>query len=348
MGVELKLIWHASGLEEADWIRYVFGDLISSEIDDFDLACLEDNSIHVISSNVKPLPKYEAYFSECRVRCQNLILFHASDEFFSGGYRLYRHFDAVIRNFHTYLADAPGILTIPEGYSIGMSRSEIVRPADIRRFAWSFTGEFKASRIEMRNALEGLHPELMTATDSISAVNRKKLSKDEFASILGDTVFSPCPMGNVILETWRFYESLEMGCIPLLEKRKGLDYFTDLLGPHPVPSFQSWAEARRYAEAEFANKAGLLHTQAVIHSWWQAHKAAVKSQVKTLIEGPSQASELRQYSEFVRNRVPIMHEALRLAQLLRHQTPQSILRRLSRPHGPLKRIAVEGLRLLGR
>ena len=250
----MKLIWHAGGLEEADWLRDILGDLISSEVDDLDLACLDDNSIHVVSSNVQPLAKYEAYFSECRARCQHLVLFHVSDEFFSGGYRLYRHFDAVIRNFRTYLADGDGILTIPEGYSNGMRADGPGCPADIKRFAWSFTGEIKASRIEMRAALDGMQPQLLTATDSISALNRRKLSKSEFTAVLGDTVFAPCPMGNVILETWRFYESLEMGCIPLLEKRKGLDYFTALLGPHPIPTFRSWTEARHYAEAAFCRQ----------------------------------------------------------------------------------------------
>jgi hypothetical protein len=53
------------------------------------------------------------------------MLFHASDEWFSGGYGLYRHFDAVIRNFATSLAKCDGISTIPEGYSNGFGNYSV-------------------------------------------------------------------------------------------------------------------------------------------------------------------------------------------------------------------------------
>jgi hypothetical protein len=42
----------------------------------------------------------------------------------------------------------------------------------------------------------------------------------------------------------------------------------------------------------------------------------------------------------------MLHEPLRLAELLRHQTGTSLMRRLKRPGGPLKRIARESFRNL--
>jgi hypothetical protein len=115
----VKLVWHADNLVEVDWLRHVFGNLIEDECTDLELTCFDDDSIHVVSSNWQPLPTYEEYFRECRARCRRLVLFHASDEWFSGGYGLYQHFDAVIRNFATGLARQEGIWTIPEGYANG-------------------------------------------------------------------------------------------------------------------------------------------------------------------------------------------------------------------------------------
>ena len=342
----VKLIWHADKLLEADWLREVFGVTIDTELLDLDLTRFDDNSIHVVSSNFRALPSYESYFKECRARCSRIFLFHASDEYYSGGYELYRHFDGVIRNFHTRLVQGSGILTIPEGYSNGTLAESQVRPADARRYAWSFTGEIKASRIDMAAALDGLAPQLLTHTTSISDIGGKKLSKPEFDQILRDTVFSPCPMGNVILETWRLYESLELGCIPLVERRATLDYFSKLFGPHPIPTFRNWADARRYADSAFADKRRLVRTQMEIGDWWVAQKGKVRAEIRQMLDGPSQAPALMRYSTLVRNRVPVLHEPLRLVELLRHQSFPSLRRRLSRPGPPLKRIATESLRHL--
>lgn len=51
-----------------------------------------------------------------------------------------------------------------------------------------------------------------------------------------DSIFSPCPQGNVLLETPRVYEALQCGSIPIVERRLTLDYYKQLLGPHPLPT----------------------------------------------------------------------------------------------------------------
>jgi hypothetical protein len=342
----VKLIWHADDLLEVDWFRDILADLVEEECTDLDLTCFDDDCIHVVSSNWQPLSAYEDYFRECRARCRRLVLLHASDEWFSGGYALYRHFDAVIRNFATGLARHEGIWTIPEGYANGTRTAHAVRPATERQYAWSFTGEIKASRIDMASALATLEPNSLTGTTSIYKDGGKKLSKAEFDDVLENTIFSPCPMGNVILETWRFYESLELGCIPIVETRPFLDYFTGLFGPHPIPSFGNWEAARHYAERALADKSSLLGKQAEIRDWWASKKQEVQRQVRDAATGPSRQVALRRYGALARNRYPMLHEPLRLAELMRHQTGTSLKRRLKRPGGPLKRIARESFRNL--
>jgi hypothetical protein len=342
----MKLIWHADNLLEVDWLRDVLGDLVEEECTDLDQTCFDDDSIHVVSSNWQPLPAYEDYFRECRARCRRLVLLHASDEWFSGGYALYRHFDAVIRNFATGLARHDGIWTIPEGYTNGTRTGGIPRPATERQYAWSFTGEIKASRVDMASALTAIEPNLMTGTTSIYKDGGKKLSKAEFDDVLENSIFSPCPMGNVILETWRLYESLELGCIPIVETRGSLDYFTALFGPHPVPSFRNWEAARNYARRVLADKPLMLRSQVEVRDWWAAKKRAVRALVHDAATGPSHRAALQSYGALARNRYPALHEPLRLAELLRHQNGTSLMGRLKRPGGPIKRIAREGLRNL--
>lgn len=340
----MKLVWHAEKLLEVDWIRDMLSGLVTEEATDLDCTSFDDDTIHVVSSNWKPLPAYEAYFAECRSRCRKIVLFHVSDEYFSGGYALYRHFDLVLRNFRTSLATGPGIITVPHGYSNTTRHGWPVKPATARRYSWSFTGEIKASRIDTVAAMQGFGNNLFTSTASIDDKQGRKLSKDEFDTILSETVFSPCPMGNVILETWRLYESLELGCIPLIERRPSLDYYRVLLGEHPIPTFASWREARRFAESLSADPPALLRLQSDIGVWWEAEKARRRAALKAAIEGPSQAAALGRFAALPHNRQPMVHEPLRLVELLRHQSFSSLRRRLMRPGGPLKRITREALR----
>jgi hypothetical protein len=329
----VKLVWHADDLIEGDWLRDIFGSLIDSEVIDLDLTCFDDDTIHVVSINWRPLSGYEAYFRECRARCKHIVLFHASDEWFCGGYSLYRYFDLVIRNFQTYLARDAGILTIPEGYP-DHTRIGPTLPADKRRWVWSFSGQIKASRVAMHTALRGFAPNFVSRTN----MDGKKLTKAEYDALLGETVFSPCPMGNVVIETWRLYESLELGCIPLVETRVSLDYYGRLFGPNPIPAFDNWPQARRYAENLFSDRPGLLLKQNELRKWWTAQKAKLRVEVQTALTGPSHAASLETYAGLIRNRFSVVYGPLRLIELMRHQTAGSFARRLARPVGPIKRI----------
>ena len=340
----MKLIWHASDLQETCWIREIFAGLVQEEITDLRLTCFESDSIHVVGSNWPTLVACEDYFRECRARCRHIVLLHLSDEWFSGGYRAYRHFDAVIRNYRTRLTEGSGILTIPIGYPNDTRVGSPILPADSRRYAWSFIGQMKASRREMWKAFDSFEPHLATSTDGPDNRPGSKVTKADFDLILEDSVFSPCPMGNVLLETWRLYESLELGCIPLVERRLGLDYFEELFGPNPIPMFHTWTAARRYAEALLGDKQKLLCTQAALREWWAAHKETVRTQVREIVNGPSRAPELCRYGDLLRNRVPLVHEGLRLAELLRHQSGASLRRRMTRPKRPLQRIINESVR----
>jgi hypothetical protein len=83
------------------------------------------------------------------------------------------------------------------------------------RFLWSFAGFKRATRISMFENLKHVEPHKCYLYDGQS--QQPWLDRAEFRALLSDSVFSPCPMGNTVLESFRIYESLEMGCIPILE-----------------------------------------------------------------------------------------------------------------------------------
>ena len=113
---------------------------------------------------------------------------------------------------------------------------------------------------------------------------------------------------------------------------------------HPV--IQALDATHHYAERALADKPCLLRQQSDIQGWWKAKKEQVRRQVREAATGPSHRAALQSYGALARNRYPMLHEPLRLGELLRHQTGTTLMRRLKRPAGPLKRIASDSLRKL--
>jgi hypothetical protein len=336
----MKLVWHFSKeFLETEWIRDLFSEVVDSEVVDLDLKCFDDFTIHAISSKISSAASYGEYFRTCRARCSQILLIHISDEWFSGGYDIYQYFDGVVRIYGSYLTTWSGILTIPLGYTNDTRHPSVIRPTSQRKYAWSFTGEIKASRQAMMQAFKTFSPSFSLPTASID-VPGGKISKSKFDEILEDSVFSPCPMGNVLADTWRLYESLELGCIPLIERRLTLDYFTTLFGSHPLPVFKSWTDARDFAEHLFCHKDDLALKQLTIATWWRDYKTMLRANIKDLA-ATSHSLQLRQFGTFKRNQHRLLHEPLRLIELLRHQTVSTLALRLSRPVGPFKRIMRE-------
>lgn len=331
----MRLYWHAPDVEERDWLRFLLEDAVHEEVSDPGLEALGDDGIHVVSTNLVPLRELDRRMPP-RQAPGTRVLVHLSDEWFSGGYATYRHFDAVVRTHHTHLAVGPGILTIPLGYPNREGSIPVLRPASERTIAWSFVGEMKASRHEMAEEMTAVGAGTLLDT----ADPAKRLSKPAFDALLADSSFSPCPMGNVMLETWRLYESMELGAIPLVERRPTLDYFSNLLGDrHPVPTFGSWGEAARWCRRLLAEPPAMNAVQERIGAWWAEHKMAVREEVSAHVIGASRARDLRAFARSPSNRSVGLYEPLRMIELVRHQSAASLARRLLDPRAILARVA---------
>jgi hypothetical protein len=99
--------------------------------------------------------------------------------------------------------------------------------------------------------------------------------------LLADSVFAPCAMGNVHLESARIYDALEVGAIPIVERRRFLDYFTALFGDHPLPTARSWSEAAEYVRALVADQARLAALHREVVGWWAATKRSLAASAQS-------------------------------------------------------------------
>ena len=198
------------------------------------------------------------------------MLLHLSDEAYDGGYDIYRNFRGVFRNYWSATFDRPGVLQFPLGYSAGFGREQVELGTEQRSKLWSFLGGAdKSSRPEMTQALMPLTPNLVHSTELGGLQPMSPLS---YTQILRDSVFVPCPMGNVNLDSFRVYEALQCGAIPILERRTTLDYFTRMMGSHPLPTFADWSQAARFIAALRYDHKALNSLQMACFNWWVDYK----------------------------------------------------------------------------
>lgn len=129
-------------------------------------------------------------------------------------------------------------------------------------------------------------------------------------------------MGNVNLETWRLYEALEAGCIPIVESRLAMRYYDKLFPEFPVPQVRRWRQASRLIDRLLGDPSALQAKQSEIARWWQAEKIGLRAEVTRIVDqcffGGTASTKM---SRLVR---PIAW-----LEMLRHQSPASATRRIA-------------------
>ena len=323
--MHLNLIWTLApqSLAEADWIHWLFQDfeIVDHVAPGWDL--FEDNSIYILSGAYSRLP---SWFRDGIRRVHGKGVFHLSDESFSGGYAIYSNFDFVLRNYHSTIFTNPGIKMLPLGFTNNMMSVSQTPPATDRRFLWSFAGLKRAARLEMFKNFKHVEPYKCYLFDNQS--QQPWLDRAEFRALLSDSVFAPCPMGNTVLESFRIYESLEMGCIPIVERRRWMPYYDRLMPGHPLPSFSSWRKARRFVEALASDRPRMISCQQGIAEWWQKYKVELRKDVTSFVSLGLQGAFRSSLSQNWRCRKGINHQVWRLIELLKHASYASLHERI--------------------
>lgn len=161
---------------------------------------------------------------------------HISDEHCSDPIHWYSSCAHVIR---MYPREMPytNVSIIPLGPYRTTTQQNILTE---RPQVWSFYGTKWANREELMKPLETLHPNSCIFYDSW--MDKKQLSSSEYSQQCLKSIFMPCPHGNNV-ETFRFWEALEHGCIPLYVV-KSKDIFAEFISKHlPIVLLDSWESA---------------------------------------------------------------------------------------------------------
>ena len=103
----------------------------------------------------------------------------------------------------------------------------------------------------MLKCLKNCHPNFIYKWDLDGTGHGEVLSGEAYWEIMTQSIFIPCPLGNMNIDTYRLFDALEAGAIPIILKGYAFqpyDYYKILLGDHPIPTFSSWREVEVFLE----------------------------------------------------------------------------------------------------
>jgi hypothetical protein len=273
----VTLVWRIGrNCWEGDWLRHLLCGIYGSEVDG-----APDSGICrklIVVDNRLDITKADWYRQQYKNGAQ-ICLIHLSDEHFrDAAEAIYRWCALVYRNYFSPLySECATIKALPLGTKLGFALDANLMPASQRKWTWGFAGDIKKSTrqqmIEQMNRIPngGLH-----LTSGFASSD--SLQVEQYEAFLRNCVFGPCPSGNVNIDSFRVYECLESGTIPIMEMRDHFDYLKELLGPHPVPTIDRWDEAPRLVDSTVRN-GNINRVQADCIGWWRAAKASLRARL---------------------------------------------------------------------
>jgi hypothetical protein len=257
---------------ERDWLRYLLSGVCFREIRDGSHSAIVDKAIVVDNSLV---PAREPYYRKLHDSGARFALVHLSDEFYNDSVEVYSLCDLVLRNYWSPLQEDKGrVMAFPLGYKTGLRPTAPLPPAGARHYSWSFAGNpSKSTRKQMLDNMTQVPGGHTFFTKVFNDPNG--LSTSEYQKVLLDSVFVPCPAGNGNLDSFRVYEALECGSIPIVECRPGFDYFALFLGEHPFITVGNWNEVVLLLQGFLSSPEKLEEKRKSCERWWAAHKASL-------------------------------------------------------------------------
>ena len=273
--------------EESDWLNSIFPKPIQwVPLESYNELINVANPIllfqRIPGENLAPI--YNGFAIGLEQIGKQMTILHLSDEFSGDPIDFYRSpaVKRVIRNY--YRPDLPQdkqIDIIPLGYTKGRQGNASPTPSFAERsYTWSFAGALdRPGRDAAIDTLKRTGNFKLEAKALWS--DPAKLNGADYTAMLKQTKFVPCFKGSAALESYRLYEALEHGAIPVYVP-DDRDTYVDVLGKHPMLSFPSWEKAADLLPILAQNTQVMEEHRQTLKSWWQAKKAEFKTKLQSI------------------------------------------------------------------
>jgi hypothetical protein len=223
-------------------------------------------------------PIFKAIADQFAARGKQMIVLHLSDEFANDDIRFYDSpaVKAVVRNYWRPNLPSKAIL-IPLGYANGRSGKYLPVPPTFgeRKNIFAFSGSLdRPCRVESLDALKAVTPNeihLRTAWSDPEPQNGQ-----QYNASLRNAKFVPCFCGSKALESFRVYEALEHGAIPIYVPAQSTtgttDEFVSQYGPNPLLGFPTWSAAAEMLSTLASRHDVMEKHRQKLMAWWSEVK----------------------------------------------------------------------------
>ena len=263
-------IYHKNNSDK--WIYNILSKIQFEVIED--QKDLKNNDVLIIVDS--SVERKNDFYTKLKLICSKMFLIHLGDE--SGIHNLaeiYNNFNFVWRAFcsNKYFNNKK-VSCLPIGYKSGTLLKKKIKQ---RKYKWTFIGTpHKSGRHDLLFQLSTITPSYSYKTEKF---NDKIMEINEMNEILSSTVFIPCPSGFVHPETYRLYESLECGCIPIVENT--YKYYDRLFPNNPFLKIDKRKEAKILIEKYKTSE--ILSKQQECEMWWSNYKNKLQEFIKSKV-----------------------------------------------------------------
>jgi GR25 family glycosyltransferase involved in LPS biosynthesis len=283
---------------EMTWIT----DLLTMNLErEFGKGCkIVTNDIKHLDSEHKPLdnspifivqrPYIEMYI-DIFARYNNMekpfYVLHLSDEYSGDNISWYSlpFCKGIVRTYMRDGLDDKKVLVIPLGYVKRANKSlcqQITQTPSLpfRELAWSFRGTGWQNREEKLNVLKNIEPaQYVFYKEWLDSSHAKR---EEYVGELLNSKFVPCP-GGMNPETFRLYEALELGAIPIYVRQEGDElYFKYLSNIIPIINMDSWDYASKVIVHMLANPEVMEKYRESLLMGWIVGKKRYSESIKNI------------------------------------------------------------------
>jgi hypothetical protein len=230
------------------------------------------------------LQSWQILFDKWQIENQPFYAIHLSDEFGTDpiNWYAYSNCKGVLRNYlQPNLPNLPHILTVPLGYASGRSASATVSAS--RKYQWSFEG---TSWFDRGTKMQRLIDTFPHSNDYVCNLrpdwNANKYDSAAYNELLDSSNIIPCPPGNNN-ETFRFYEALEHGCVPLYARTAGDELYWSWIEKHlPIHASPNWDSAGEVMKLLLGNMQIFEIYRTKVADAWVAWKETMKADIKRI------------------------------------------------------------------
>jgi len=269
---EMNYAWGLYHKKNSDkWIYEILKKIEYSIIEDETQLEKEDTLI-IIDSSVE---KKVEFYVRLRLICSKIFLIHLGDETSEpDASTVYQNCEHVWRTFcsNKYF-QSEKVTCIPIGYKSGVLNLN----RNNRKYKWAFVGTpHKSSRHDLLFQLSEIKPSYCHKTKKF---DQKIIPVDEMTEVLCSTEFLPCPNGFFHPETYRVYEALECGCIPIVEN--AYKYYDRLFPNNPFLKVDMWANVKNIIKNWKQDQ--ITKKRNECKNWWNNLKNKLQESIKEKI-----------------------------------------------------------------